>query len=147
MGVGAIRTISKSSCILSTPRPTPTPKSTIIPQPLKHEVTSYFAYLNPDYDFPFDDIALAKLGAFSKYPPLRIQTPALAALSESGEPVTIAGWGCTDGDPPGPTSLYLRWAEVTIEPDSACAGYGGVFDPATMVGEQACSHTKNRPSP
>jgi hypothetical protein len=79
------------------PNPPPGPHSTIASQPLLYEVTSYVPMMNANYDnnSALNDIAVAKLGAFSKYPPLRVQTPELAALSEPGQPVTIVGWGCT----------------------------------------------------
>lgn len=109
---------------------------------------SYIPTINADFDpntFT-DDISVAKLSAFSKYPPLRIQTPELAALSAPGQSVTIVGWGCTVSlctswsrpmvaprvipsdspftlhpqEDPGPASAYLRWAETTIEPASVC---------------------------
>ena len=122
--------------------------STIGSDPLTREVYSYIPTMNADYDpnTLTDDIAVAKLSAFSKYPPLRIQTPELAALGAPGQPVTIVGWGCTvslciswsrpiiaprviPSDSPftlhpqqdsGPASPYLRWAETPIEPASVC---------------------------
>ena len=60
-------------------------------------MTGYLATNNADYDDNTleNDIAVAKLAAFTKYPPLRIQTPELSTLSEPGKTVTIVGWGAT----------------------------------------------------
>lgn len=72
-------------------------RSSIAANPGVREVIAYNPRNNADYDpATFEnDIAVAKLAAFSKYPPLRIQTPELSELSEPGKTVTYAGWGAT----------------------------------------------------
>lgn len=70
-------------------------RSTLRPNPGVYEVTGYLPMNNTNYNATIlkNDIAVAKLAAFSKYPPLRIQTPELSTLSEPGKTVTEVGWG------------------------------------------------------
>lgn len=70
-------------------------RSTIDPLTGTREVTAFTPIINEDYNSTTDknDIGVAILGAFSKYPPLRIQTPELSTLTEAGKPLTVVGWG------------------------------------------------------
>lgn len=71
--------------------------STIYPRPDQYEVPSYVPIAHGAYNplTRLNDIALLKISAYSKYPPVRLQTPALASLTEPGTTVTASGWGAT----------------------------------------------------
>lgn len=60
---------------------------------------SYVQYEHPGYIWgpptSLNDIALLELSAYSKYPPVRLQTPALSSLTAPGTPVIASGWGAT----------------------------------------------------
>jgi hypothetical protein len=135
-----------------------------------YEIPSYVPYVHPQYNvggFAYNDIALLKISQYSKYPPVRLQTPALSSLTAPGNAVTVSGWGATVRvlwearvvavDPVGlhlhlPCLLacffcrcdrqqaggfispYLRWTDLTVKPDSVCAGLFPDYDPATQVG-------------
>lgn len=72
--------------------------STFDPMPDLWEVPSYIHYSHENYQpgtTEYNDIALLKISAYSKYPPVRLQTPALSSLTEPGTTVIASGWGAT----------------------------------------------------
>jgi secreted trypsin-like serine protease len=94
------------------------------------------------------DLALLRLAAPSKQPPIHVADPARhAALIGSGETSIVAGWGRTGGSFSARPSKDLLYATLKILSDEDCqSGLGTVadrFDPTTMLcaggeGRDAC---------
>lgn len=97
----------------------PEHRSTARPCPSAHQVFAYGPTIHEGYPGrePHDyDIAVARFSGWSRYPPLRIQTPDLAALSEPGTTATLVGWGCTVSVEPQNSMALWRDAPVHTWP-------------------------------
>lgn len=86
--------------------------------------------LHPDYDNDevLNDIALLELSKPTSAPAIRAATPADTALEQTGQPVSVAGWGntSTTGEQ-YPTQL--RDVDLQIADFAACnAAFGGLED-------------------
>lgn len=88
--------------------------------------------VHPGYDdrTTVNDLALIRLESPTSFPPVAL--PADGTLEIPGAPVTVIGWGSTQGTPQWPTGL--REVQVPLVSDADCLlAYGSNLHPAVML--------------
>lgn len=81
-------------------------------------------HIHPDYATT-GDIAVLKLSKSSSQTPITIAQPGDQIYYQTGDIVTVAGWGATSEG--GSTSSQLLEVDLPVVSDSACGAYYGTF--------------------
>lgn len=93
-------------------------------------ITSHPAY----GDGQANDLAVLTLTEPITHPDVFWLPQAAVGASHVGELALISGWGDIDPmEPGGQQPNPLLYAYINVYPDGRCAGYGGGYDPVTML--------------
>ncbi len=97
--------------------------------------------VNPGYDTATSqgDAGLLILSAPVAAPALPLASDSDSRLLAAGTPISIAGWGLTEGDSLGDPPNALRWGPTAIQPTRYCKGRSAEFEVIYSPSREFCA--------